>query len=333
MLPNLAGLPVPGTGAPCTPAKPATPPPSQKQKDNQADQTQRDAVQNSESTWPMEQDRYYTTPDGGAPRGSRSFVLSQPLVDMLDYYNTDLIGTEGLLDALLRRKLDAALKTCTAEGETNATLAYLDVDAPPAVEGVTSEHRRDTAVISLGIQNFDVLIQYYKEAILGAGIINKLVSHVTGLDNIKHVHVCIPVRVFITCKKEGSERSLPLERDEIEFRRLNIEKSKHLAPFVVLVHEGDDPAMAKKRAGAVSDALVAFVLRKLNPIMELPNLPRKFERQPWRMLYDPAMLAKLDNDEAKLAAVDERFGLKTRAEISEDSGWVSEQFAKWLERF
>ena len=67
-------------------------------------------------------------------------MLSQPLVDMLDYYNNGS-AVEGLLDALLRRKLDAAMKTCV-EDETNARLAYLDIDTAPAVDGVTSDHSK-----------------------------------------------------------------------------------------------------------------------------------------------------------------------------------------------
>lgn len=329
MLPNLTGLPVPGTGAPCTPAAPAAPP-SDAEKEAQDDQATIDGVLNSESQWPVEKDRYYTETDGDAPRGSRSFVLSQPLVDMLDYYVG--MNEDGLLDALLQRKLGAALTTCIGVGQQNAKLVYLDVDAPPAVAGVSSERLKDTAVITIGVKDVHVLFDYYQQTILGTGLVKKAVNWVTGADKPQHAHACIPVHVFITCEKEKDSNN-PQPNDEIETRRLNIELSKHLAPFVVLAEEGTNPKDAKKTEGALSNALVAFVLRKLNPIMKLPNLPRKFEQRPWRMLYDDATLKELDEDQDALAAADSQFGLKTLVEVRAGSGWAADKFANWLNRF
>lgn len=301
MLPNLAGLPA--TNA-CTPLdKEPAAELSEQEKKEKAELNKVNKVLDEASTSPVEKDRYYTEPDGassqdGATRGSRTLVLSQPLVDMLDYYNNDS-AVEGLLDALLRRKLDAAMQTCKGEGETNAKLAYLDIDTAPAVDGVTSDQLKDTVVISVGVTNVDVLLESY----LGA-----TASWATGLDKIKHAHACIPVHVFVTCAKEEDPEQHKTGRDEIEFRRLNIEVSAHLAPFVVFVNEGQDPTKATQHSGTASYKLVDWVLRKLNPIMPLPNLPRKTERRPWRMLYEEAALEGLNTD--GLDKADNTFGLK-----------------------
>ena len=152
-------------------------------------------------------------------------------------------------------------------------------------------------------------------------------SWATGLDKIKHAHACIPVHVFVTCAKEDPEQH-KTGKDEIEFRRLNIEVSAHLAPFVVFVNEGQDPTEATQHSGNVSHTLVHWVLQKLNPIMPLPNLPRKTERRPWRMLYETGTLDTLDKDATGLEKADNTFGLKA-VKKKEGNPGIFCRFLEW----
>lgn len=333
LLPNLARLPVASIGT-CTNLDLA----AKLSKEEKAElaaaaavaaaESARAAKEDAKSTEPIENDTYYAAPNGssdqgGAARGGRSLVLSQPLVDMLDYYSG--MKDDGLLDALLKRKLGAALETCVGTGEANAKLAYLDIDTPPIVEGVTSDELKDTFVISIGITDVNVLLEQY----LGDGWLASAADVITGatLANVRHVHACIPVHVYITCASEDG--NTVDDNDEIKVRRLKIAPSTHLAPFVVFVNTGQSPANATQHVGTASHKLIEIVLDKLNPIMPLPNLPRKIEKRPWRKLYEGDAGRgnfapfQITEQTFESEAVDKIFGLKALKKVEKDSSWGS----------